>query len=178
MPRAEPPTKDFLNTLLASLLAVGESGITASRGKELEMPKNHARKKTIARIKAGLGIKHACAVELLAHPDDEQEALFELLATYSDINTYKGAVDYLRHQQNDPANQVMCKTCGWTYGMVCPECAEGCGCEYECTGWRHAEMRAATGDYDEDDDNGMGCSECGAGSSGDPYGECVCYEAA
>lgn len=139
------------------------------------MPKNHARKRALGDIKDELGIKHADAVALLDHPDsDEQETLFEFLATYADINTYPEALDYLRKQQNDPANKVMCTTCGWTYGMVCPECAKGCGCEYECTGWRHAEMRAATGDYDEDEDS-YGCPECGAGGGGDPYGECVCY---
>ncbi|WP_329126102.1 hypothetical protein [Streptomyces sp. NBC_01353] len=140
------------------------------------MPKNHARKNALADLKDELGIKHACAIALLDHPDaDERDTLERYLEEYVDINTYKEAVDYLRQQQNDPANQVMCERCGWTYGMVCPECAKGCGCEYECTGWRHAEMRAATGDYDEDNDPG-GCEECGAGGGGDPYGECCCYE--
>ncbi|MER8003057.1 hypothetical protein [Streptomyces sp. NPDC095613] len=140
------------------------------------MPKNHARKKALADLKDELGIKHACAIALLDHPDpDERETLEQYLEEYVDINTYREAVDYLRQQQNDPANQVMCRTCGWTYGMVCPECAKGCGCEYQCSGWRHEEMRAATGDYDEADDP-YGCEECGAGGGGDPYGECVCYE--
>lgn len=30
----------------------------------------------------------------------------------------------------------------------------------------------------DDDPYGNGCRECGAGTGGDPYGECVCYEAA
>ncbi|MFE4915842.1 hypothetical protein ACFRCX_30525 [Streptomyces sp. NPDC056652] len=140
------------------------------------MPKNHARKKALANLKVELGIKHADAISLLDHPNDnERETLAEYLETYVDINTYKEAVDYLRREQNDPRNQIMCRDCGWTYGMVCPECAKGCGCEYECTGWRHEEMRAATGDYDEDDDPNA-CPECGAGGGGDPYGECCCYE--
>lgn len=140
------------------------------------MPKNHARKNKLAALKTDLGIKHTCAIGLLDHPDEaERETLAEYLETYVDINTYKDAVDYLRKEQNDPRNQIMCRNCGWTYGMVCPECAKGCGCEYECTGWRHAEMGGGTGDYDEDD-TPNGCRECGAGGSGDPYGECVCYE--
>ncbi len=136
------------------------------------MPKNHARKKALADLKDEFGIKHTCAVALLDHPDaDERETLAAYLEMYVDVNTYREAVDYLRQEQNDPANQVMCRTCGWTYGMVCPECTKGCGCEYNCTGWRHQEMRAATGDHDDDPN---ACPECGAGG-GDPYGECVCY---
>ncbi|WKK27826.1 hypothetical protein QZH56_36865 (plasmid) [Streptomyces olivoreticuli] len=136
------------------------------------MPKMAAKKKKLADLKDRLGIKHACALSLLDHPDADER---ETLAEYVDINTYREAVDYLRQEQNDPRNQVFCEDCGWTGGMACPECAKGCGCEYECTGWRHAEARAATGDYDEDDDP-YGCQECGAGGGGDPYGECVCYD--
>ncbi|MEU8526458.1 hypothetical protein AB0C77_12800 [Streptomyces sp. NPDC048629] len=139
------------------------------------MPKNHARKKALADLKDELGIKHTCAIALLDHPDpDERDTLERYLAEY-DIGTYREAVDYLRQEQADPRNQVMCRDCGWTYGMVCPECAKGCGCEYDCTGWRHAETRAATGDYDGDYDPNA-CEECGAGGRGDPYGECCCYE--
>ncbi|MCF6467321.1 hypothetical protein FAF44_02690 [Nonomuraea sp. MG754425] len=39
----------------------------------------------------------------------------------------------------DPANEILCEDCGWTVGMVCPECSKGCGCETDCTGWRHRE---------------------------------------
>ncbi|BBG20736.1 hypothetical protein RVR_P1122 (plasmid) [Actinacidiphila reveromycinica] len=136
------------------------------------MPKNHARKKALADLKDELGIKHADAIALLDHPDaDERDTLVEYLETYIDITTYRDAVDYLRQEQNDPRNQVMCKRCGWTNGMVCPECEEGCGCSVGCTGWRHGDY-----DGDLDDDDPYGCPECGAGGSGDPYGECVCYD--
>lgn len=139
------------------------------------MPKNHARKKALADLKTELGIKHTCAIALLDHPDaGERDVLERYLEEYADINTYAEALDYLRQEQNDPRNQVMCRDCGWTYGMVCPECAKGCGCEYQCSGWRHEEMRAATGDYDDYDPNA--CEECGAGGGGDPYGECCCYD--
>ena len=138
------------------------------------MPKNHARKKALADLKGELGIKHTCAIALLDHPDaDERDTLEQYLAEYIDIDTYGEAVDYLRQEQADPRNQLLCEDCGWTNGMVCPECAKGCGCEYQCTGWRHEEMRAATGG---DDDDSNGCPECGAGGSGDPYAECCCYD--
>lgn len=136
------------------------------------MPKNHARKKALADLKAELGIKHQDAVLLMDHPDeDERETLERYLAEYIDINTYREAVDYLRQEQNDPRNQLLCEKCGWTNGMVCPECP-GCGCyNDQCSGWRHHEYA-----HDEDDDyaSNSGCPECGAGGSGDPYGECIC----
>lgn len=137
------------------------------------MPKDHARKKALATVKDLYGVKHVDAIALLE--SDDCEELCALLGTYSDVTTYQEAVAVLEARRNDPANQVMCRDCGWTNGMSCPECAKGCGCEYDCTGWRHEEMRAATGDYDEDDDP-YGCRECGAGGGGDPYGECCCYE--
>jgi hypothetical protein len=137
------------------------------------MPKNHARKKALADLKAELGIKHACAIALLDHPDpDERETLERYLAEYVDINTYREAVDYLEQERNDPRNQTMCEKCGWTYGMICPECAEGCGCAHDCTGWRHGEYTEP--DYDDPDRN-VYCFDCGAGSSS-PYDECTCYE--
>jgi len=142
------------------------------------MPKNRARKKALANLKAELGIKHADAIPLLDHPDaDEREMLVEYLETYVDINTYREAVDYLRQEQNNPRNQILCETCGWTVEMICPECP-GCGCyNRQCSGWRHeeyqAELDAATGeDCDYDDPNA--CYDCGAG--GNPYDECVCDE--
>lgn len=59
----------------------------------------------------------------------------------------------------DPANQTMCQVCGWTYGMVCPECLPGCGCSVRCTGWRHAEFNGDLDDYPEDRQED--CPECG-----------------
>ncbi|WP_433860095.1 hypothetical protein [Streptomyces kronopolitis] len=135
------------------------------------MPKNHARKKALAGLKDELGIKHACAIALLDHPDpDERETLVEYLETYVDINTYREAVDWMR---NDPRRQVLCETCGWSVAMVCPECP-GCGCyDGRCSGWRHSEYQAAADDYDPD--AGVYCRDCGAGSSS-PYDECTCWE--
>lgn len=137
------------------------------------MPKDHARKKALASVKDMYGVKHTDAIALL--DSDDCEELCGLLATYADVTTYREAVAALDAQRKDPANQLLCEDCGWTVGQVCPECAKGCGCEYQCSGWRHEEMRAATGDYDEDDSDGVYCQECGAGASS-PYEECVCYD--
>jgi hypothetical protein len=141
------------------------------------MPKDHARKKALADLKESLGIKHACAIALLDHGDpDETQQLIEYLETYVDINTYREAVDYLRQEQNDPANQVLCERCGWLNKHVCPECEKGCGCERECSGWRHEEMAYDEPDDEYDDpDRNVYCRECGAGSSS-PYDECTCFE--
>jgi hypothetical protein len=68
---------------------------------------------------------------------------------------------------DDPANELLCGTCGWSRGMVCPECTRGCGCEVGCSGWRHSEW----GQVDDDaDDEAGGCPECGA----DHEYRCVC----
>jgi hypothetical protein len=69
----------------------------------------------------------------------------------------------------DPANQTMCTVCGWTWGMVCPECAKGCGCSTGCSGWRHEEFM----DEDERRDRNE-CPECGGDST--THYECTCYD--
>lgn len=49
----------------------------------------------------------------------------------------------------------LCDICGWTIGMVCPECP-GCGCYTgRCTGWRHSEY-AHDDDFEDDVDDGWG----------------------
>jgi hypothetical protein len=69
---------------------------------------------------------------------------------------------------DDPANQQMCEVCGWTYGMVCPECAKGCGCSVGCSGWRHREYR-----HEDDEVEDEWECECGAHPYNNGYG-CVC----
>ncbi|GAA2798619.1 hypothetical protein GCM10010470_37260 [Saccharopolyspora taberi] len=65
---------------------------------------------------------------------------------------------------DDPANQLLCETCGWTVAMICPECTAGCGCNNgRCSGWRHAEFAG-------DDDEMNSCPECG----GDPSNHYSC----
>lgn len=137
------------------------------------MPQMHARKNDLAHLKESLGIKHADAVALLDHPDaDERARLCEYLEEYVDINTYREAVDYLKQEQSDPRNQVMCQRCGWTYGMVCPECEEGCGCSYGCTGWRHGEYTEYDPDHEPEDE--CDCGYVGDLDSGEHVYNCVC----
>ncbi|MFG1913002.1 hypothetical protein [Kribbella sp. NPDC048928] len=79
---------------------------------------------------------------------------------------------HLEAERNDPANQLLCEECGWTVGMICPECP-GCGCyNHVCTGWRHLEF--ALGDEDPAAEYEEVCEECG-GNPGTPYG-CECAE--
>lgn len=76
-------------------------------------------------------------------------------------------------EHDDPANELLCETCGWTVGMVCPECP-GCGCYNQlCSGWRHREYR-----HDDERDElaaDAECGECGASLSKlGPYNFCDC----
>lgn len=60
----------------------------------------------------------------------------------------------------DPANEILCKECGWTVGMVCPECP-GCGCyDSQCSGWRHREYMHPD-DLAELEALEAECPECG-----------------
>jgi len=59
----------------------------------------------------------------------------------------------------DPRNQLLCRVCGWTFGMICPECSKGCGCQVGCSGWRHREW--GQNDSDEYEDPYAFCEECG-----------------
>lgn len=78
--------------------------------------------------------------------------------------TYAEAAEFY----DDPANQVACEDCGWTNGMLCPEC-RGCGCyNGRCGGWRHSEYAHEDELAAERDD----CVECGGGAG--PYDECIC----
>ncbi|MEU8542958.1 hypothetical protein AB0C52_23730 [Streptomyces sp. NPDC048717] len=131
-----------------------------------------ARKERAAVLKRTLRIKHNCALALLDHPvQEERTTLREILGTYHDVTTYKEAVAVLHREQNDPKNRVMCVRCGWTFGMICPECSKGCGCSVGCGGPPHwAYGPGADDDFDDDTDEG--CEECGGGSG--PYDECVC----
>ncbi|WP_152990046.1 hypothetical protein [Frankia sp. ACN1ag] len=91
-----------------------------------------------------------------------KNALAAIKDTYSVDHTTAIAI------LDDPANQLLCEDCGWTVGMVCPECPKGCGCETRCTGWRHDEYRESDGEPDEYEcDCGYHgaedhCCECGA----------------
>lgn len=134
------------------------------------MPKNHARKNQLTAIKDELGVKHADAIALLDHPvPDDRDILAGLIYTYDGIDTYKAAVTFLEQERNDPANQLLCETCGWTVGMVCPECP-GCGCyNGQCTGWRHLEYM-----HEDERRDYYACDECG-GDTRNHY-SCTCGE--
>lgn len=68
---------------------------------------------------------------------------------------------------DDPRNELLCETCGWTVGMVCPECS-GCGCNnFTCTGWRHREYM-----HEDDLAELYACEECG-GDTRNHY-DCQC----
>lgn len=75
---------------------------------------------------------------------------------------------------DSPGNQLMCETCGWTNNMVCPECPKGCGCETNCTGWRHRDYMAGLGSDDEPNEYEFDCDDCGGSyNSRTGYG-CAC----
>lgn len=130
------------------------------------MPKNHARSARLKQLKVDLGVKHHDAIAILG--DERYELICDLIDEYADVNTYAQAVTVI---ETSPSFQILCEDCGWTMNMVCPECPKGCGCETRCSGWRHSEYRD-----DDDEPEDYGCRECGAGGSGDPYGECDCYD--
>ncbi|MFF4777588.1 hypothetical protein ACFY05_32495 [Microtetraspora fusca] len=70
----------------------------------------------------------------------------------------------------NPLNELLCEECGWTVGMVCPECP-GCGCYTgRCSGWRHHEYMDddARRELFEEEDT---CEECGGSIS------LACYDA-
>lgn len=140
------------------------------------MPKDHARKTALANLKDELGIKHACAIGILDHPDpDEAQLLVECLKSQPDVTTYRGAVDYLTRLKADPAHQLLCEKCGWTRGMVCPECTPGCGCVTDCTGWRHTQDGGAR-DTSDDGDDDWTCPECGHGAGTEYSDGCQCED--
>jgi hypothetical protein len=113
----------------------------------------------VSRLMTERGLDQAAAAEL----DEQVRALMD--EDDEQFETYTEALAWL----DDPANEVMCQVCGWTRGMVCPECAQGCGCSTDCAGWRHQEWGGAE---DVDEDGEFYCSECGAVAG--LYEECQC----
>jgi hypothetical protein len=126
------------------------------------VPKDHARKSALAEIKSDLGVRHSVAIDILDHP--EREAVYAVFEEY-DVKTVPEALAVL----NAPENQLLCGICGWTNGMVCPECAKGCGCETRCSGWRHSEYGP-----EDDDPQTQECPGCGADIGEGSYEECFC----
>lgn len=99
-----------------------------------------------------------------------REAVLDIRAR---VETFDLTWDEAEAEHDDPANELLCETCGWTVGMVCPECP-GCGCYNQlCSGWRHREYR-----HDDERDElaaDAECGECGASLSKlGPYDFCDC----
>lgn len=113
----------------------------------------------------------AAAVALrMAHAGEDETTATTSVEAIQDIAQRNGwTFAYAQAAYDDPANQVMCEKCGWTNGMVCPECP-GCGCyNSQCTGWRHNEF------MDEDERRARNeCPDCG-GDSTNHY-DCRCNE--
>lgn len=86
--------------------------------------------------------------------------------------TYEEAAAWLA----DPLNETLCEVCGWTVGMVCPECVQGCGCSRSCSGWRHREFmhEDELRELEEEEREANRCVECGADTSLGSYDECAC----
>lgn len=133
------------------------------------MTSQRARKKAIRSLMAEKDITYTAAAELLdatttapaaISTRDDEDWITELME--GNGWSREEAITFA----DDPGNETLCNRCGWTVSMVCPECAEGCGCAVGCSGWRHAEW----GGDDDDENSGNYCAECG----GDFMYRCDC----
>jgi hypothetical protein len=153
--------------------AVGErrdsTGETYTQAREgvlatLELPETEQQAHAFA---AAVALRMARAGEDEATARTSVEAIQDIAAR----NGWPFAAAQVEY--DDPRNEVLCETCGWTVGMVCPECP-GCGCyNRQCSGWRHEEFM----DPDERRELEQArneCPECG-GNMQDHY-DCQCHE--
>lgn len=125
------------------------------------MTANHARASAVARLLeavAPVQLKRHDALKILA--DERCDILVDIINEYAGVTTHADAVHVVN---TDPRYRTLCETCGWTVAMICPECAEGCGCAADCWGWRHGEYSGFDDEdsepdsesyypYDEDED--------------------------
>jgi hypothetical protein len=142
--------------------STGEAYTAARAGvlATLTLPKAEQRAHA-SRAAVALRMAHAGEDEITARTSVQE---IQELAESNDYTFIEAQAVY-----EDPRNQVMCQECGWTYGMVCPECP-GCGCyNGRCTGWRHGEF-----DDDDEDRERDECPDCG-GNVNNHY-ECRCDE--
>lgn len=104
-----------------------------------------------------------------AHKIPYQQAREDVIAIREIANDYDLTDADAEAVYDDPRNELLCETCRWTVGMVCPECP-GCGCyNGRCSGWRHREY------MDEDELAQLSaCEECG-GDTRTGY-SCECDE--
>ncbi|WP_053627093.1 hypothetical protein [Streptomyces sp. XY511] len=130
----------------------------------------HALKLDARALRTEHGIGYQDAVKILSEPDTARRADLLAAVTEHGCNTYKAVAQW--YERLRPDQRTLCTVCGWTVGMVCPECSRGCGCSAGCTGWRHREYVEASDDFDGEAD--WGCPDCGCGD-GTNYGpECQC----
>ena len=124
------------------------------------MPVDKVRKHAIRDRMAAAGERYTAAARAIDAP--YEPGLLSVSEVMQERGfTYAEAVAFLE----DPAHRTMCEDCGWTFGMVCPECS-GCGCDRSCSGWRHREFAAD----DDPDYADLYCEECGA----DSHYQCSC----
>jgi hypothetical protein len=114
------------------------------------MTADSVRKRAVRAHMAATGLSYTAAARALDAPY-KPDCISISECMQENGFTYAEAVAFLE----DPGNEIMCEVCGWTYKMVCPECAKGCGCEWRCSGWRHREWN-----YD-DDPEPEPCYNCG-----------------
>jgi hypothetical protein len=115
---------------------------------------NHARANDVAalrRLVEPVRLKRHDALKILAHDDETQTLLVDAITTYQGVTSYTSALQVIKAE---PRYKVLCETCGWSLAMICPECPRGCGCETDCTGWRHRDYGGDSFDeeYEEDAD--------------------------
>ncbi|OEJ21067.1 hypothetical protein [Streptomyces subrutilus] len=129
-----------------------------------------ARKNNARAIVAESGISYQDAIKILEHPEAARSDLLDAVIN-GGHKTHKSALEWL--DALPAAERLLCVGCGWTNGMICPECSPGCGCSTGCSGWRHQ------GGFDGDDDGAYedsGCPDCGAG--GEYEAPCECEDPA
>jgi hypothetical protein len=121
--------------------------------------------------------KHAFAAAVrlrMAHAGEDEAAATRAVEVIQDTALGNGwTFAEAQAEYDDPRNEILCETCGWTVGMVCPECP-GCGCyNSSCSGWRHEEFMDPHERAELERERNE-CPECG-GDSTNEY-ECRCYE--
>lgn len=129
------------------------------------MTTNHARANDAAalrRLVEPVRLKCHDALKILAHDDETQGLLVNAITTYQGVTSYTSALQVIKAE---PRYRMLCEVRGWSLAMICPECPRGCGCETNCTGWRHRDYETDSFDdeYDEYDEYGF--------EEGSGYGE-------
>lgn len=133
------------------------------------MTANHARANDVAALRKlvePVRLKRHDALKILAHDDETQTLLVDAITTYQGVTSYVSALQVIK---TEPRYKMLCESCGWSLAMICPECPRGCGCETDCTGWRHRDYGGDSYDeeYDLDYDDEL---EYGEGDEvGDPF---------